>query len=67
MERHLKSPENYVLMFCTEEGYMINVGGTLDLETLAHIARELEVRPTGQKVSKDLVGGWAEVVNIARG
>lgn len=67
VERHLKSPENYVLMFCTEEGYMINVGGTLDLETLAHIARELEVRPTGQKVSKDLVGGWAEVVNIARG
>ena len=67
VERHLKSPENYVLMFCVDEGYMINVGGTLDLETLEHIARELEVRGTGVTVSKSYGEGWSETVNIARG
>lgn len=64
--RHLVSYENYVLLFSLEEGYMINVGGTLDLETLEHIARELEIRPTDQLVqgSSDFV---AEIINIARG
>jgi len=64
--RHLVSYENYVLMFSLEEGYMINVGGTADMETLEHIARELEVRSKGIPViySSDFV---VEIINIARG
>ena len=39
---------NFVLVFSPEEGWMISVGGALDLETLEHIARELDVRSTGE-------------------
>ena len=35
---------NYVLLFDASRGYLVTVCGTAELETLAHIARELEVR-----------------------
>ena len=35
---------NYVLLFDQSRGWLVRVTGTLDLETLEHIARELEIR-----------------------
>lgn len=42
------SPENYVELFSLNEGYVITIGGTADMETLEHIARELEVHTTDE-------------------
>jgi len=39
---------NYVLLFRPETGWLIQVSGTAELETLVHIARELEIRESGQ-------------------
>lgn len=60
------SRENYVLLFSLEEGYMINVGGTLELESLEHIARELEVRATEESPSF-FPGSLVQQINIALG
>ena len=45
--------ENYVLLFSPEYGYMLRVGGSLDLETLERIAQDLEVLITDEEVSYD--------------
>lgn len=42
------SPENYVVLFSLNEGFVITVGGTSDMETLEHIARDLELRTTDE-------------------
>lgn len=60
------SPENYVLMFSLEEGHMINIGGTSDLETLEHIARDLEIRTTGEVLEFE-PGLNTTLINIALG
>ena len=39
---------NYVLLFNSEKGWLIMVSGTDDLDTLEHIARELEIRDSGE-------------------
>ena len=39
---------NYVLLFNSEEGWLIMVSGTDPLDTLEHIARELEIRDSGR-------------------
>ena len=39
---------NYVLLFNSEKGWLINICGTAPLETLEHIARELEIRDSGR-------------------
>ena len=60
------SRENYVLLFSLDEGYMINVGGTSDLETLEHIARELEIRTT-DKPLQFAQGSMVQQINIELG
>lgn len=35
---------NYILLFDETRGYLVQISGTSDMETLEHIARELEVR-----------------------
>ncbi len=60
------SRENYVLLFSLDEGYMINVGGTSDLETLEHIARELEIRTT-DKPLQFAPGSMVQQINIELG
>ncbi len=40
---------NYVLLFNSEKGWLVQVTGTEDLETLEHIARELEIRDSGER------------------
>ena len=39
---------NYVLLFNSEQGWLIMVSGTDDLDTLEHIASELEIRDSGE-------------------
>jgi hypothetical protein len=39
---------NYVLLFNSEEGWLVTISGTDDLDTLEHIARELEIRDSGE-------------------
>ena len=39
---------NYVLLFNSEQGWLVMVSGTDDLDTLEHIARELEIRDSGE-------------------
>ena len=39
---------NYILLFNEQNGFLIIIGGTLDMETLEHIARELEIRDSGR-------------------
>ncbi|MBR6354063.1 MAG: hypothetical protein IKS25_08025 [Oscillospiraceae bacterium] len=38
---------NFVLLFNSEKGWLIQITGTSDLEALEHIARELEIRDSG--------------------
>lgn len=40
---------NFVLLFNAEKGWLIEICGTAELETLEHIARELEVRDSGER------------------
>ena len=58
--------QNFILMQDEEHGYIIAVGGGDDFETLEHIARELEVRDTGEPVeyNPDFNIG---IMNIGRG
>ncbi len=44
------SPENYIELFSLNQGFVITIGGTSDMETLEHIARELEVRTTDEVI-----------------
>lgn len=38
---------NYILLFDAGRGYLVSICGTDDMETLRHIARELEIRESG--------------------
>jgi hypothetical protein len=60
-----RGPENYVLLFSESQGYMVIVGGSYDLETLEHIARELEIRQTDQLFVPS--GADQGLLNIGRG
>lgn len=60
------SRENYVLLFSLDEGFMINVGGTSDLETLERIARNLEIRTTDEPL-QFYPGSLVQQINIALG
>ncbi len=41
---------NYVFLFDASRGYLISVSGTSDMDTLLHIARELEIRESDEAV-----------------
>ena len=60
-----RGPENYVILFSESQGYMVVIGGSEDLETLEHIARELEIRHTDELVEPGQ-SGWG-MLNIGRG
>lgn len=64
--KHLISYENYVFLFSWDAGYFIEIGGTADLETLEHIARELELRVTDEPVEID-PDFLVSILNVARG
>ena len=58
--------DNYVLLFNPEHGYMIRVGGGLDMEIMEKIAQNLEVRITDEEVeyNPDYNIG---IINVGRG
>lgn len=59
---------NFVLLFNPSEGWMLSVGGYEDLETLEHIARELDVRQTGVRPEEqDLEHNDFTSLGVARG
>ncbi|MBO5570632.1 MAG: hypothetical protein J6A79_17115 [Clostridia bacterium] len=39
---------NFVLLFNIEQGWLVSITGTAPLETLEHIAFELEIRDSGE-------------------
>ena len=68
-ERHLVSYENYVLLYSRDAGWMVCIGGSSDMETLTHVARELEIRETGAELTPrpGYPDRWVNPINIARG
>ena len=58
--------DNYVLLFSPGYGYMIRVGGSMDMETMEHIARELEVQITDEEIVYDPDFNIG-IVNVGRG
>lgn len=58
--------QNFILMKNEEQGYIISIGGGDDFETLEHIARELEVRDTGEPVKYDPNFNIG-IMNVGRG
>lgn len=61
----MRGPENYVILFSESQGYMVVIGGSDDLETLEHIARELEIRQTDQLAEPS--SSSRSMLNIGRG
>lgn len=60
------SPENYVLLFSLDEGYVINIGGTSDMQTLERIARSIRTRTTSKLLEFD--SEWkVSILNIGLG
>ena len=43
----------YVMLFSPDDGYVIVVSGTSDMETIEHVARELQIKKTGNMLSAD--------------
>lgn len=58
--------DNYVLLFHPAQGYMIRVGGCLDMETLEKLAKDLEIRLTDEEVTYDPDFNIG-IINIGRG
>lgn len=58
--------DNYVLLFSPDNGFMIRVGGGLDMETMEKIAQNLEVRILEEEVeyNPDYNIG---IINVGRG
>ncbi len=59
-------PQNFILMKDEANGFILQVAGNDDFETLEHIARELELRDTGEQVqvNPDFNIG---IMNVGRG
>lgn len=51
-------PMNYVILMNEDEGWAVSVGGEDSIETLEHIARELEVRVTDVEVELEDSDSW---------
>ncbi len=58
--------DNYVLLFDPEHGYMIRVGGGLDMDTLEKIAQNLEIRILDEEVDYDPDYNIG-IINVGRG
>ena len=58
---------NYILLFQKTTGYLVLISGELDMETLEHIAYEMEIRESGipkvELTGDPLIG----TIDLARG
>ena len=55
-DRGIHTPERnldyyYVILFSPDEGYVIVVCGTSDMETVEHVAKDLQIKKTGNRLS----------------
>ncbi|MCR5576166.1 MAG: hypothetical protein K6F56_04080 [Oscillospiraceae bacterium] len=56
---------NFVLLFNAEKGWLIEICGTAELETLEHIARELEIRDSGERpYHEEAMTGLVETIGM---
>ena len=58
---------NYILLYSEEEGYLIHIQGTLDMDTLARVAENLEVLKTGHIEVYEDNGMRSAILEIGRG
>ena len=58
---------NYVLLFDEQRGYLVTLGGSLPMETLEHIARELEIRDSGKPAPDKGMDTSIGQIDIGRG
>lgn len=58
---------NYILLFNEETGFFITVSGTSDMESLEHIARELEIRDSGQPMPESIIFSDIGQIDVGRG
>ena len=58
---------NYVLMFNPDKGYMVEVGGTSDMETIEKIAENLEIRESVTPQREDTYSEVIGMIDIGRG
>ena len=58
---------NYILLFNEQSGALVTIGGTSDIETLEHIAREMEIRDSGKLVPENNMDAGIGQIDIGRG
>ena len=58
---------NYILLYQNSTGYLIVVAGEAEMETLEHIAREMEIRRSDIPKHEDINGLPVGSIDLARG
>ena len=58
---------NYVLLFQKTTGYLVLISGELDMETLEHIAYEMEIRESSTPWIEYTGGVPIGTIDLARG
>ena len=58
---------HYILIFDEQRGFLVTLGGSLDMETLEHIARELEIRDSGEQMPDKSMEASIGQIDIGRG
>ena len=58
---------NYILLFNEQSGALVTIGGTSDMETLEHIAREMEIRDSGKTTPENNMDAGIGQIDIGRG
>lgn len=67
VEASVYDEANYILLFDQARGYLVIVSGTSDMETLEHIARELEIRESGRPKPDDNMAESIGAIDVGRG
>ena len=57
----------YVIVFSPEEGYVIVVSGTSDMETVEHVARDLQIRKTGRTLRAEDFENNCVFIDVGQG
>ena len=58
---------NYILLFQKTTGYLVLISGELDMETLEHIAYEMEIRESDIPNVEHTGGPLIGTIDLARG